>query len=271
MLRKCLKYDLKSMFTYWIFGAITLLALSFSAGLALRSQINNIKDMGNRFNWEILVLILYYFAIAAFLLLGSILIYVRYYKHFFSDEGYLTFTLPVKRRTLYTSKVLNGAIYQAASYVIVLISIIIMVLFIPSSGNSVPSTPSYSEPIKGVFWIFMCVLEVLAILIIYAFLSVISMYLVITIGANIVRKNKILATIGIVYASGMVLSFVSYVLAALGALYVTSAITSINISISNAPLFVFLLLALAIVVLLTITVSLAMVTLHILERKLNLA
>ncbi len=270
MLRKCLKYDLKSVFTYWIFGAITMLVLSFPAGLALRSQILHVEEISNRFNWEILVLILYYFAIAAFLLLGSILIYVRYYKHFFSDEGYLTFTLPVKRRTLYTSKVLNGAIYQVASYVVVFISVIIMLLFIPYTGDS-SSIPSDSEPIKGIFWILMCVLEVLALLIIYAFTSVISMYLVITIGANIVRKNKVLATIGIVYASGMVLTFLSYLLTALGALYVTSAITSINISITNAPFFVFLLLALAIVVLLTITVSLAMVTLHILERKLNLA
>ena len=104
MLRKCLRYDFKSVFTYWLFGAITMLILSFPAGLALRSQIVNIENASNRFNWEILVLILYYFAIAAFLLLGSILIYVRYYKHFFSDEGYLTFTLLPLRCTRSTPR-----------------------------------------------------------------------------------------------------------------------------------------------------------------------
>lgn len=35
----------------------------------------------------------------------------RYYKNFFTDEGYLTFTLPVKARTLFASKVLASIVW----------------------------------------------------------------------------------------------------------------------------------------------------------------
>ena len=269
MLRKCLRYDLKSVFTYWIFGAIAMLIMSIPTGLALRSQALHFGELG-RFNWEILVILLAYFVGAAFLILSSILVYVRFYKHFFSDEGYLTFTLPVKRRTLFTSKVINGVIWQALTALVIIISIIIMVMFVPSDGGStVP--PVESEPLISGWWAFLYVLEALALIVIYSFTSVLAMYLVITIGANIVRKNKIIATIGIVYVSNVVLSLLSYLFVLLGISYVASINKVFVGAVSNPELLIFLALALAIVVLLTITVAIAMITLNIIERKLNLA
>ncbi len=271
MLRKCLRYDLKSVFTYWIFGAIAMLVMSIPGGLALRSQALHFGEI-DRFNWEILVILLAYFVGAAFLILSAILVYVRYYNHFFSDEGYLTFTLPVKRRTLFTSKVINGVIWQALTGLVILVSVIIMFLFVPATGDGTVTTPPVeSEPLISGFWAFMYVLEALALIIIYAFTSVLAMYLVITIGSNIVRKNKILATIGIVYASSVVLSILTYVLVFIGISYIASIDKIFEGVPSNPELLIFLVLALAIVVLLTITVGIAMITLNIIERKLNLA
>ena len=271
MLKKCLRYDLKSIFTYWIFGAIAMLLMSIPGGLALRSQAIHFDDI-EHFPWETFVLLIVYFVGIAFLILSEILIYVRYYKHFFSDEGYLTFTLPVKRRVLFTSKVLNGVIWQALTVLVILCSVIIMACFIPPTpNNEVVIPPALQEPIISAGWIFAYVLEGLAILVIFAFLSVLSMYLIIAIGATIVRKNKILVTIGIAYGASIALSILTWVFIFIGAFYVVSMAELFPVGPSNIGLFIFLILLFAIAVLATIAVSIALITLRIIERKLNLA
>lgn len=268
MLRKCLRYDFKSVFTYWIFGAITLILLSIPAGLAVKSQSAHANDV-DHFNWEPLAIALFYFAIAAFILLSAILIYCRYYNHFFTDEGYLTFTLPVKRRTLYTSKVLTGVIFQALTTVVALLSYLIFALFLPSTNDS--SDIINSEPIMSGFWSFMCVLGGLAFAIIYSFASVMAIYLVITFCANSIKKNKVIATVGVFYAAYIALSIISYILVVVFIAYGAAAIKVVGDAPSNLGLFIFLLIALADVVLTLISVAFAMITLNIIERKLNLS
>lgn len=272
MLKKCLHYDLKSVFTYWIFGAIAMLLMSIPGGLAIRSLVKNINDV-NHFPWEIFVIMLIYFVAIAFLILNEILIYVRYYKHFFSDEGYLTFTLPVKRRTLFTSKVLNGVIWQALTIIVIVVSIIAMLFFLPASEATMPdtSTPEAYEPIISAGWIFAYVLEALVLMALSSLVGVLSMYLIIAIGANIVRKNKVIATIGIAYGASMVISTVTSIFVFLAMLYGVSAVEVFPEGPSNLGLLIFFVLALVIAVLFTLAVGLALGTLRIIERKLNLA
>ena len=42
-------------------------------------------------------------AIIASAVVTELLVFVRFYKNFFTDEGYLTFTLPVSRKDLLLS------------------------------------------------------------------------------------------------------------------------------------------------------------------------
>ena len=269
MLKKCLRYDLKSIFVYWIFGAIAMLIMSIPGGLALRSQEIHMNDT-QHFPWEIFVLMIVYFVGIAFFILTEILVYVRFYKHFFSDEGYLTFTLPVKRRTLFTSKVLNGVIFQAASITVIIVSVIIMTLFIPVS-------PQEDAPVDiiGTFinegWVIAYLLECLVLFVILLFLSVLFTYLIITIGATIVRKNKILVTIGIGYGVNFVISILSYIIIFGTAFYAASVAVIFPSGPSNVYLFIFLVIALLIAISLTVTIIMGLITLRIIERKLNLA
>lgn len=268
MLKKCLRYDLKSVFTYWIFGALTVLVLSFPAGLTLRSFINNINNPSH-FPWEIFVLIMAGFALAAFVILSELLVYIRFYKHFYSDEGYLTFTLPVKRRTLFTSKVINGVIWQISSLLVVTVCMTIVTAFIPQEPST--SMPEVTEPIISAGWIFAYFLEVIVLIVLLSLVSVLSMYLIISIGANIVRKYKVLATIGIAYGASMVLSVISYIISLVGVVYIFSIIELFPSGASNIGLLIFFALAFIIVVLFTIALGLAYASLRIIERKLNLA
>ncbi len=267
MLKKCLKYDLKSMLGYWLLGAISVLALSFPVGLTVRSLIENINKP-NHFPWEILVIIAFVFAVVGFAILTEVLVYVRFYKHFFSDEGYLTFTLPVKRRILYTSKVINALIWSILTAIVIIFSICVIISFIPT-GEPTPTPPVVEDDIPWL-WILLYILEGLAIMFVSTLLGIVSMYLIITIGGTIVRKHKIIATIGIGYGAYLAISILSYIFTIFFTMYFLSALILFS-GPTNMLLLIFFALALVIVVMVSLTIALALFNLKLIERKLNLA
>ena len=87
-----------------------------------------IKDIGSRSSWFAAFFVTHFLQ-TYFLILGltatfgiilltcaafttAIIIAVRFYKNTYSDEGYLTHTLPVKRGTLLLAKVIAGTIWR---------------------------------------------------------------------------------------------------------------------------------------------------------------
>ena len=109
MLLKLLKYDLRSVFKYWWIAALSTLGLSVLGGFCIlildSSIIANVYQILAGFAMGVVIL-----GFVAFLILSQILVFMRYYKNFFSDEGYLTFTLPVKRTHLITSKLITATL-----------------------------------------------------------------------------------------------------------------------------------------------------------------
>ena len=107
MLKKLLKYDLKSVFKYWWIAAIASLGLSAAGGFCISVMMAE-KDVPALIAVLIVLTLLFsIIGIVAFSILSYILLYVRFYKNFFTDEGYLTFTLPVKRSQLLNSKLIT--------------------------------------------------------------------------------------------------------------------------------------------------------------------
>ena len=148
-----------------------------------------------------------------------------------------------------------------------MVSIFVITAFIPK--NEMVFTPSIETPenLKG--WLFFYILEFIAIILSSSLLGIVSLYLIITIGATIVRKHKIIATIGIGYGSYMVFSIFSYILSFGFALYVVSALTLFPAP-TSVPLLIFLALALAIVVICALAIGIILINLKLIERKLNL-
>ena len=60
------------------------------------------------------------FILIAFAIITSIVVFMRFYKHFFSDEGYLTHTLPVKTSTHMFSKTWSTLLWVIITTVAVL-------------------------------------------------------------------------------------------------------------------------------------------------------
>ena len=106
MLKKLLKYDFGAVIKLWSLGALAVLLLSAGGGLCMRilssdrpfhGMINLVAGLGT---------FLSVLSVVAFSILTFILLAMRYYKNFFTDEGYLTFTLPVKLHTVINSKLI---------------------------------------------------------------------------------------------------------------------------------------------------------------------
>ena len=139
MFKKCLKYDLRAVWKVWWILAVSVTGLCIVGSLGLRFFIQNVSMgeepvstpimIGSIF--AMLLFIASIIALIAFVVVTFILVYYRYYKNLFTDEGYLTFTLPVRRQTLYLSKTLNALIWEVASVVVVVLNVLFALLVVP--------------------------------------------------------------------------------------------------------------------------------------------
>lgn len=111
MLGKLIKYDMKALNRFLILIHAFLLVASVACRIFITGRIDADAD---ELNQLLLVLsIIFYFILFVGVSLGThIIVAVRFYKNVFSDEGYLTNTLPVTRGQLLLSKTIAGSIWS---------------------------------------------------------------------------------------------------------------------------------------------------------------
>lgn len=285
MLRKCLKYDLKSIFRIWLLLAATILILSPIAGLLLRSFLLRLDDM--IFPWEIFLLMGGCFLLWAFALVIMVLVYIRYYTNFFKDEGYLTFTLPVSRSTLFLSKVLTATIYDAATVAVILTSIATALAIAPDlSQENFTLLGSLltlfglllgefvsSVSFGSVVIIVVIVFEVLLLLFLSSFTKTLFYYFAITLGTSISKKHPIIMTIVLIYAANSILPTLMYA-CIYGLVFGAGAAMKLYpAAFTGGSLIalVILILLIGCIIVTVINLILCFASLGKLERKLNLA
>lgn len=285
MLKKCLKYDLKAIFGLWWIAAATILALSLPVGLCLRSYILHQSD-DTYFPWEMFAVMMGYISLIAFCILTTVLVYLRYYNNFFKDEGYLTFTLPVSRQTLFTSKVLSTLITNAATFGVIALAIFAVMGFVPIQQDDPYAGLDHSTALIPLFfqgvgeflregyeaighWLTVYILEILVLILLFSLMSILAVFLCITIGAVLAKKYKLLASIGVFYGFSLLSSFVQlFGMILLG--FWGAAIADAYPNAFSEGL-VALILALVCVVAAVVDTILAFASLGLLERRLNLS
>ena len=278
MLKKCFKYDFRNFLKIWLILSGILISVSVPAGLGIGRLI---RDTANGeanlfFVLYIILFMTFYFGIVAYPVGTTILMCVRYYTHFFSDQGYLTFTLPVKRSTLFFSKLLTSVLYSIMSFGVMLTSVITVVTCAGGMAETIPELWWIVVDlwnfggINLILWIPLS----LICLVLLSCVSYLFTYLCITLGSVIFKKLKFLAAIGIYYVFN---SFISPIFMYVGifALSTMSAAAfeafSAELLIARAPYVVTLGFIVAICMLASVALALIGIILHCLERKLNLA
>ncbi len=275
MLKKLLRYDLKSVFKYWWLGALTTFVLSFvGAGcVAINESPKDLPD--SAYALATIGIILVILSFSAFVVMTTLLVYIRYYRHLFSDEGYLTFTLPVKRNDILTSKLVTGFVATISTVLVTLINGIIFLspffkeaLFYIGWEKDFQNTVQAIISKVGIFNMTIEILELFIIFILSIILVTLFTYLCITVGSIVSKKAKLATAIGIYYAASSAMTVFIY-------LFFFFGVDSLSIWIDKLPSpeqiglypVIFLLVILFEIILCT---ALYTLTTWLIDRKLNL-
>ncbi len=126
MLKKLLKYDWKY---FWKVPAIINLALGVITLLGITSLISPLWNIDSDLIDVLLdtSLLFYYISIFAGSIAVSVYIAVRFYRNLYTDEGYLTNTLPVAPRQIILSKLLVSALWSFITSLVILLSVILLI------------------------------------------------------------------------------------------------------------------------------------------------
>lgn len=290
MLKKLLKYDVSSIWKLWTALSVAVLGMSLVTSLIIRAaiEINLVDDtslmavfsiIGAVFTGLGLVLVW-----SGILLITPIMCYIRYYKNFFSDEGYLTFTLPVRRRDLYLSKVANVFLFNVGNVLVTIVAVLLMMLVIPATDNGAIINFAAYEAVGELIaliwegigaWLIVYVLCLVVLLAAVSLFEIGMIHLCITVGATVAKKHKVLAGVGIYFGSNFILSSAGQLFGMFGMESLVGFVSYLadtelqHMFMVHLPILVLILLAIVIVA--TAALILHLITLDTVERKLNLA
>ena len=278
MLTKLMRYDFRAVLTFWWIPAVILLGLSPLTGLFLylsdHMEMTSVMYVTVSFIMGLLVFVyVITFAVTIFLFLFAC--FRRLYTHFYTDEGYLTFTLPVPRRTLLLSKTLVTFIMTAATGLVCCVSI--MLLFV-SGGAGADFFGGIGRFFKGIFEtyggvgaLYIAEVAVLAVLLLCFYLLLIQFS--ITLGAILAKKLKLLAAFGLYYAISNALGFLLVLFVQFLSAFTAAAAFRFAGQMSMGRLYgiIGLILFMGMLFLALLDTMLYLLTLSSIERRLNLA
>lgn len=288
MFAKLLKYDMKAAFRIWWIIAAVLGGVTAVSAFALRFCIQYAeRDAYIEFpiHTTIAVMIAFgYIFLLSFSTYGILIpIYIRFYKHLYTDEGYLTFTLPVKRSTILLSKTVNNFIFSVIHIVFLFLCIMFMALIIPTpeKGGSFINPVVFEgigDGIKVLWteigaWSILYVAETILIYAASIFFSIAMIQFCITVGSVVAKKHKVLAAVGIYFGTNFILSTISQFISIFIQFFVTGGTIEILSGLSKTSILAVIAVVLLGVFAAILTVALAfyLTTRNTLERKLNLA
>ncbi len=138
MLRKLLKYEWKGTCKMGVLMLVVILGVTFFGWLSFQSPMW--KAISNDMAYDsavfgvmdllsIFSLLLYFVMLLAVPIGLMVYLVVRFYKTMYTDEGYLTHTLPVTKHQLLISKIIVGAIWEFLLSIVVCISVVGLFLF----------------------------------------------------------------------------------------------------------------------------------------------
>lgn len=288
MFKKLIKYDLKAVAKLWWIGVLVSVAAAVIGALLMRFSIYTTENPTDPFtsvlgSFAMIASIFCILAIELAFLFTVILVFVRFYKNFFTDEGYLTFTLPVKRSTLFLAKTVNASIWLTAHFAVTVASLALFALFVmPAENNGGIINPIIFTTIGEVLgeiwsaigpWSIVFSAEALLILFISMLFTVSLIHFCISFGSVVVKKAKLILSLGIYYlistAIASIGQFALFLFAGLGVAGLETLTEGVPLDQVCAAI-TFLLLGIA-AALATVALVLYSVTQYLLDRKLNLA
>lgn len=217
MLKKLIAQEWK---TFWKLPAILNLCVVALTVLGTLMLTVSFKETATDFLQMIAASIFIFYFVSIFCVGFGIVIYtgMRFYKTLYSDEGYLSFTLPVTPRQHLIAKVVVATIWNLISSIVVFISIWpLLVALEKAIGEQMPDMREVlvqiGEMLEKTFGINlgMIIFLFIAVCVLSTVFSVLMIYSSVTLGQTF-KKHKIMGAILFYIAEYMVLQTLSSVL-----------------------------------------------------------
>ena len=305
MFKKCLKYDLQALRKIWLIAAAVMLPISLLGGLGSFLYINGMVNVtafesaGEMTALQVLTILsmimgmfammIVIYAIAIFSGGTTIMLAIRYYTHFFTDQGYLTFTLPVKRSTQFWSKTVSGMLYLLGTAIVnAFAALCIFAGFaIPLLANpEVSAELGFADLFGGVtagdilsvLYTIVAIILLSLVIVAIQFISLMAEYLLITLAATLFRNHKLLSVIVAYFGFGALLTaayFAGYFFIVIYIMLLVMFLVFGMMELVAIPILcwlaIYALLLIAGAALVTVGLTFANLTVNRLERKLNLS
>lgn len=292
MYKKLLKYDLRSI---WRFGLPILIALGAITVIgALNSLLFNLiiapyigvdfippgaeiwLTLGTTFNY-----IIGYLANVAMGIVPTailVVVCVDFYQTLVTDQGYLTFTLPVQAKTIILSKFTNALIWVFGGGIACFLSQLLQSLVaVVSAGDTygvgfTDLTTAMGEvfvdlmplitPDVVLTIVLACILGVC-----YVINDILLYFAAIFFGSVISKKNKLLSAIGCIFGANFIYGLL------FGIIFVIAIFTVGAAAVATEAIWLAINIALCICILVIagISVGLYFALKYMMEKKLNLA
>ena len=212
MLRKLIKYDFKALSRYLIVIHAMLLITAVLGRLLFVGRL--MSDPGRLSNAgaiaTIIGIIIYVILFMTAVFGTMLMIAICFYKNLYSDEGYLTHTLPVTRGQLLISKTVSGSVWMLLDMMMVILSLFILVLTRPVldsfssswdellSAMGFPASTGYGKILLAFAVLF----------IVSAVGNVVLIYVSITIG-QLFSNHRVLGAVVVYFVINTIVSIIS--------------------------------------------------------------
>ena len=276
MLKKLLKYDLRFYMAWsrFLWPAMILSSVLF----VVMGRLSVVYDS------TIVELLAMLPMITTVILsfVSQVSVYVRYYKNVATDEAYLTFTLPASRKEILLSKTLFAIIEGALRFLFFMLVIIACVVFIPDYSDpgaiiNVDNLRFIREALASLwsilgFWLIPgVVVAILLLTVITAFGNAV-VFLAITFGAMTAQKSRIIVTLGVLYLTNLLSSYILPFVLVIPMMTVAIPLIEKIIALPSSTASAAMVLSELLICLIMTAIAgiLYFINLGILERKLNL-
>ena len=227
MFSKLLKHEWKANWRLLSILSLAVIIAAVVGTISLRVMVNygdRLSESNSFLNLLLLPLgLLVFVSFLALVVYAAAVLFVllfRFYKNKFTDEGYLTFTLPVTNHQIFLSSAVNMLIWSVISVVLVILLFVVMILIGTSTSGFINMElirelrslkfilPEMAEAYSEILGDSYGILTLISILISPVYNVVLAMTCI-TLGAVVAKKHKILAAIGIYYGANTVLGILS--------------------------------------------------------------
>jgi hypothetical protein len=253
MFAKLLKHEMKTVGGLLGILSLAALAVGVLGGLLFRIAANLPEAYENYAAILIITLPFILISLFAYAFGGEIYLVFQFYKRKFTDEGYLTFTLPVPVWQIYLSSLLNMMFWMVIIVVVTILSFLLIPVIALAGTMEWMELMSAEMELSLIFGeIFPQVSAWMFISPVISFVS--SSVLMITsttLGCVLAKRHKILASIGCYYAVSAVIGTISSVISTVSMItaspqmvfnrmYMTTSMIQLVIAVSGSLLSIWL-------------------------------